>query len=151
MGPEGFGFTKEPGTAMASAMIVAVFVSLPFTIYTLLAGVQSVPSDSIEAAKMDGAGRFRTYFSVILPQLRSSLAVAVLINIINVFNNLPILKIMTGDLPGYESDTLMTYIFKTMQMDQRIDLASALSVLNFVIVLVIVAIYVRVVKPLKEV
>jgi len=151
VGSEGFGFTKNPGSALASAMLVAVFVSLPFTVYTLLAGVQSVPGDTIEAAKVDGAGRMRTYFSVILPQLRSSLAVAVLINIINVFNNLPILKIMTGDLPGYQSDTLMTYIFKTLQGDQRIDWASALSVVNFLVVAVIVVIYVRTVKPLKEV
>lgn len=76
---------------------------------------------------------------------------AVLINIINVFNILPILQVMTGDLPGYESDTLMTYIFKTMQLDQRIDIASALSVVNFAVVAVIVAIYVKTVKPLKEV
>ncbi|RKW69573.1 carbohydrate ABC transporter permease [Galactobacter caseinivorans] len=151
VGPDGFGFTKSPVSALGSAMAIAVFVSLPFTIYTLLAGIQSVPADTIEAAKMDGAGRLRTYFSVVLPQLRNSLAVAVLINMINVFNNLPILQIMTKDLPGYESDTLMTYIFKTMQFDKRIDWASALSVLNFAIVALIVLIYVRVVKPLKEV
>ncbi len=151
VGGEGIGFTKDPALALGAAMVVAVFVSLPFTIYTLLAGVQSVPADTIEAAKMDGAGRLRTYFSVILPQLRGSLAVAVLINIINVFNNLPILRVMTGDLPGYESDTLLPYIFKVMQDDQRIDWASALSVLNFAVVAVIVVIYVRVVKPLKEV
>ncbi|WP_291277955.1 carbohydrate ABC transporter permease [Galactobacter sp.] len=148
---DGFGFTKNPVSALISAMVVAIFVSLPFTVYTLLAGVQSVPGETLEAATVDGAGRWRTYFSVVLPQLRNSLAVAVLINIINVFNNLPILQVMTGDLPGYESDTLMTYIFKTMQLDQRIDIASALSVVNFAVVAVIVAIYVKTVKPLKEV
>jgi multiple sugar transport system permease protein len=151
VGSDGYGFTKEPVPALISAMVVAIFVSLPFTVYTLLAGVQSVPGDTLEAAKMDGAGRWRTYFSVVLPQLRNSLAVAVLINIINVFNNLPILQVMTGDLPGNDSDTLMTYIFKTMRLDQRIDIASALSVLNFAVVAVIVVIYVKTVKPLKEV
>ena len=148
---EGFGFTKNAVPAMAVAIIVAVFVSIPFTTYTILAGLQAIPGETLEAARVDGAGRWRTYISVILPQLRGALAVAVLINIINVFNNLPILKIITGSIPGYSADTLMTYIFKVLQFDRRLDISSALSVVNFAIVLVIVAIYVKTVKPMKEV
>ncbi|THJ66242.1 sugar ABC transporter permease [Arthrobacter echini] len=145
-----YGFTKNVTAALGAAIVVGIFVSIPFTTYTLLAGLQAVPADILEAAKMDGAGRVRTYFLVILPQLRSALAVAVLINVINVFNNLPILRIMTGSIPGYDADTLMTYIFKVLQFDRRLDLASALSVLNFAIVIVIVAAYVKIVKPMKE-
>jgi multiple sugar transport system permease protein len=75
----------------------------------------------------------------------------VLINIINVFNSLPILKVMTGSLPGYDADTIMTMIFKYIQVQNKIDVASALSVVNFAIVLIIVVIYLRVVRPMKEV
>jgi len=146
-----YGWTKNAPSAFAWSIAIAVFVSLPFTTYTILAGLQTVPAEVLEAARMDGAGRTRTYFSVILPQLRSALAVAILINIINVFNSLPILKVMTGSIPGYDADTVMTLIFKYIQTDHRIDVASALSVVGFVIVLVIVAVYVRVVKPMKEV
>lgn len=149
--PEGFGWTRNPGTAFAWSIAVAVFVSLPFTTYTLLAGLQTVPGDVLEAAKMDGAGAARTYWYVILPQLRGALAVSVLINIINVFNSLPILRVMTGSIPGYDADTIMTMIYKYLQNQHKIDTASALSVVAFVIVLIIVAIYVRVVKPMKEV
>lgn len=148
---EGYGWTKNAIPAMAVSVVVAIFVSIPFTTYTLLAGLQAVPDDTLEAARMDGASRWNTYFLVVLPQLRSALAVSVLINIINVFNNLPILKVMTGSIPGNSADTLMTYIFKVLQFDQRLDLSSALSVLNFAIVLVIVAIYVKTVKPMQEV
>lgn len=148
---EGFGWTKNAVPAMAVSVIVAIFVSIPFTTYTLLAGLQAVPTETLEAARMDGAGRWKTYIFVVLPQLRSALAVSVLINIINVFNNLPILKIMTGSIPGNDADTLMTYIFKVLQFDRRLDLSSALSVLNFAIVLVIVAIYLKTVKPMQEV
>ncbi|GAA1876134.1 sugar ABC transporter permease [Paeniglutamicibacter psychrophenolicus] len=148
---EGFGFTKNAVPAMAVAIVVAIFVSIPFTTYTILAGLQAIPNETLEAARMDGANRWGTYLFVILPQLRGALAVAVLINIINVFNNLPILKIITGAIPGYSADTLMTYIFKVLQFDRRLDISSALSVVNFAIVLVIVAIYVKTVKPMKEV
>ena len=148
---EPYGWTKNAVSAFSWSIGIAVFVSLPFTTYTILAGLQAVPADILEAAKMDGTGRIRTYFSIVLPQLRGALAVAILINIINVFNSLPILKVMTGSIPGYDADTVMTLIFKYIQTDHRIDVASALSVVSFAIVLVIVAIYVRVVKPMREV
>ena len=131
--------------------MVAVFVSLPFTTYTILAGLQTVPGETVEAARIDGASGLRTYFSVVLPQLRGAVSVAVLINIINVFNSLPILRVMTGSIPGYDADTIMTMIFKYMQNQRQIDLASALSVIAFLVVIGIVAIYVRVVRPLEEV
>ncbi len=146
-----FGFTKSMPSAFIIAIVIAVFVSLPFTSYTILAGLQGVPGEVLEAAKMDGATPARTYFSVILPQLRDSIAVAVLINIINVFNNLAILKLITGSLPGYDADTLITRMFKWIQVDQRLDVASAMSVVNFAIVLAVVAAYVKIVKPMKEV
>ncbi|MBC7590181.1 MAG: sugar ABC transporter permease [Salinibacterium sp.] len=149
--PEGFGWTRNPGTAFAWSIAIAVFVSLPFTTYTILAGLQSVPGEVLEAAKVDGAGPIRTYFGVVLPQLRAALSVAVLINIINVFNSLPILKVMTGSLSGYDADTIMTMIFKYIQVQNKIDVASALSVVNFIIVLLIVALYLRVVRPTKEI
>lgn len=148
---EGFGWTKSAVSAMFVSVIVAIFVSIPFTTYTLLAGLQSIPQETLEAARVDGAGRWQTYLFVILPQLRSALAVSVLINIINVFNNLPILKVMTGSIPGTNADTLMTYIFKVLQFDRRLDISSALSVVNFAVVVLIVAIYVKTVKPMKEV
>lgn len=146
-----YGFTKNVVPAFTVAIIIAVFVSLPFTTYTILSGLQTISAEVIEAARMDGAKPWTIYTSIVLPQLRGAIAVAVLINIINVFNSLPILKIMTGSIPGYDADTIMTLIFKLLQGSQRIDLASALSVVAFAIVIIIVAIYVKLVKPMQEV
>lgn len=149
--PEGFGWTRNPETAFLWSIVIAIFVSLPFTTYTILAGLATVPADALEAAKMDGAGPVRTYWTIVLPQLRGALSVAVLINIINVFNSLPILKVMTGSIPGYGADTIMTMIFKYIELQKKVDVASALSVVAFLIVIVIVAAYVKIVKPMKEV
>jgi len=149
--PEGFGWTKHADTAFAWSIAIAVFVSLPFTTYTILAGLQSIPGQALEAAKIDGASPARTYVSVVLPQLRAALSVAILINIINVFNSLPILKVMTGSIPGYDADTIMTMIFKYIQVQHHVEVASALSVIGFLIVLAVVAIYLRAVRPMKEV
>jgi multiple sugar transport system permease protein len=145
-----FGFTKQPLPAFGVAMAVAVFVSLPFTTYTLLAGLQAVPEDILEAARIDGAGPGSTYRHVVLPLLRPAIGVATLINIINVFNSLPILRTITGAIPGYDADTTTTLIFKLIQSDRRVDTASALSVVNFALVLVITLVYVRVAGPTRE-
>ena len=145
------GKDTKTATTMAQAKAVTGCLVQPFTTYTILAGLQTVPGETVEAARLDGAGGLRTYFSVVLPQLRGAVSVAVLINIINVFNSLPILRVMTGSIPGYSADTIMTMIFKYLQNQRQIDLASALSVIAFFVVIVIVAVYVRVVRPLKEV
>jgi multiple sugar transport system permease protein len=145
-----FGFTRRPVPAFIVSMAVAVFVSLPFTTYTILAGLQMVPGEVVEAARMDGAGAFRTYRSVVLPILRPAIAVAVLINIINVFNSLPILRTLTGSIPGHQADTTTTLIFKFIQQHRQIDTASALSVLNFGIVLIVIGIYLYIVKPMRQ-
>ena len=145
-----FGFTKQPVPAFAVAMGVAVFVSLPFTTYTLLAGLQTIPDDVLEAARIDGAGRFASYRLVVLPMLRPAIAVATLINIINVFNSLPILRIIAGSIPGYDADTTTTLIFKLIQTERQVDTASALSVVNFGLVIVITLIYLRIARPMRE-
>lgn len=145
-----YGFTKRPTPAFIVSMATAVFVSLPFTTYVFLAGLQGIPEEILEAAEVDGAGPVRRYFSVILPSLRPALAVATIINIINVFNSLPILRTLTGSIPGYSADTTTTRIFKLIQADRQVDTASALSVVNFLIVLVIILVYLRVVRPMKE-
>jgi multiple sugar transport system permease protein len=147
--PYGFLMSATPG--FLSAMAVAVFVSVPFTTFVVLAGLQTVPHDVLEAAQIDGAGRVQTYWQVVFPMLRPALAVAAIINIINVFNSLPILKTMTGSVPGYDADTTTTLLFKLIQNDRQIDTASALSVVNFIVIIVVIGIYLKVVKPMREV
>lgn len=147
---EPFGFLKNAWPGFLSAMAVAVFVSVPFTTFVFLAGLQTVPHDVLEAAQIDGASRVQTYWRVVFPMLRGALAVATIINVINVFNNLPILKTMTGAIPGYDADTTTSLMFKIIQNDRQIDTASALSVVNFVVVVVVIGIYLRVVRPMRE-
>ena len=145
-----FGFTKNAVPAFLVSMGIGIFVSLPFTTYTLLAGLQTIPEETLEAAQVDGAGPWRSYLEIVLPSLRPALAVATIINIINVFNSLPILRTITGSIPGYNADTTTTLIFKFIQADREVDTASALSVVNFVLVLVVILVYLRVVRPMRE-
>ncbi|WP_227997311.1 carbohydrate ABC transporter permease [Nocardia australiensis] len=147
----GYGFTKQPTPAFLVAIVVAVFVSIPFTTYTILAGLQSIPSEVVEAGRVDGATSWQRYWHLILPQLRPAIAVATIINIINAFNSLPILQVITGSIAGFGADTTTTLTFKLIRQNQQVDTAAAMSVLNFVLIMAIIAIYVKVIRPTQQV
>ena len=133
----------DPSTAFPWLMAVAVFVSLPFTTYVLLAGLTSIPHDVYEAARVDGASTWQTYRGITLPLLRPAIMVAALINMINVFNSFPIIWVMTKGGPGYQTDTTTTFMYKIAFKNQDVGQSAAMAVVNFAIILVIVALYLR--------
>jgi multiple sugar transport system permease protein len=142
LGSQQADWLGRPTTALISMMAVAVFVSLPFTTFALLAGLQSIPTDVYEAARVDGAGTWRIYRSMTLPLLRPAILVAVLINVINVFNSFPIIWEMTRGGPGYATSTTTTMMFILKQ--SWIGESAALSVINFLLVVVIAVVFLRV-------
>ncbi|NGO67046.1 sugar ABC transporter permease [Streptomyces sp. SB3404] len=132
----------EPGTAWPWMMFVAVFVSLPFTTYTLLAGLQTISQDVYEAARIDGAGPWQTYWGITLPLLRPAFLVGVVINLINVFNSFPIIWAMTQGGPGSDTATSTVFMYKLKETD--IAESAAMSVVNFAMVVVLVLIFLKV-------
>ena len=118
---------------------MAIFVSLPFTTYAILSGLQGIPGDVYEAASIDGATSWRSYLAVTLPLLRPAILVATLINVINVFNSFPIIWEMTRGGPGYETATSTIYMVDLKQSD--VGQSASMSVINFLLVIVIVLVY----------
>jgi multiple sugar transport system permease protein len=131
----------RPTSAFIWMMVVAVFVSVPFSTYALLAGLQAIPEEVYEAAKVDGASRWRAYFGITLPMLRPALIVAALINVINVFNSFPIIWEMTRGGPGRETSTTTTFMYQLKQ--SYIGESAAMSVINFGLVIVLVLLFLR--------
>ncbi|MGW3404075.1 carbohydrate ABC transporter permease, partial [Streptomyces zhihengii] len=138
----------DPSTAWPWMMFVAVFVSLPFTTYTLLAGLQTVPGEVYEAARVDGAGTAQTYWRITLPLLRPAFLVGVVINLINVFNSFPVIWGMTRG--GPDSDTATTTVFMYQLKSSDIGESAAMSVVNFALVLVMVVLFLKVSRWNKE-
>jgi multiple sugar transport system permease protein len=132
----------RPEAAIWWMIGVAVFVSVPFTTYAILAGLQSIPGDVYEAARLDGATSWRAYVSITLPMVRPALLVAVLINIMNVFNSFPIIWAMTAGGPGDQTAT--TTIFMYQLKSSSIAESAAMSVVNFGIVIVLVGLFIKV-------
>jgi multiple sugar transport system permease protein len=132
-------------TVMAAMVAVGIFVSLPFTTYVVLAGLSAIPGEVYEAARVDGASSWRTYRSVTLPLLRPALLVAVVLNVIYVFNSFPIVWTLNDRNPGFAHDTMITYMYKIAFKSSLRDvgLAAALGVVNVVVILLAVVLYLR--------
>ena len=142
-------WVNNPGSSFYFLMWVAVFVSVPFTSFVLLAGLQSIPADIIEAASVDGATSWQIYRRIKFPLLRNSLLIATIINLINVFNSFPIIWVMTRGGPGYDTDTTTTFAYKLAFIESNMGQSTALGVFNFMIILVIVGFYLRITKATR--
>jgi len=138
-------------TVMGAMIAVGIFVSLPFTTYVLLAGLQAIPPDVYEAARVDGASVWRAYASVTLPLLRPALLVATVLNVIYVFNSFPIVWTLNDRNPGFAHDTTITYMYKIAFKSSLRDvgLSAALGVVNVALILLAVTLYLRTV-PWRE-
>jgi ABC-type sugar transport system permease subunit len=138
----------KPSTAWPWMIFVAIFVSLPFTTYTLLAGLQTIPGDVHEAARIDGASGWQAYLRITLPLLRPAFLVGLVINLINVFNSFPVIWGMNEGGVNYANAT--TTVFMYGLKGHTIGESAAMSVVNFVLVLLMVLVFLRISRWNKE-
>lgn len=135
---------QDSSTSFWCLIIVGIIVSIPFSTFVLLAGLQAIPADVYEAARVDGAGPVQIYRKVTFPLLRPALLTSAVLNTIYVFNSFPIIWVITGKLPGDQTDTTMTFMYK-IAFTYRLDVgeAAALAVLNVIVLLVVVTFFLR--------
>jgi multiple sugar transport system permease protein len=138
-------FLGDDRWTMASMILVGIFVSVPFTAYVFVAGLTSIPTDVYEAAKIDGAGPWQTYWRITLPLLRPALVVASVLNIIYVFNSFPIIYTLNDRNPGFLHDTTITFMYKLAfkSAEHDVGMSAAAGIFNVVLILIVVVIYLR--------
>ncbi|MEO3887348.1 ABC transporter permease subunit [Nonomuraea sp. B5E05] len=139
---------KDPATALYSVMAVGIITSMPFTTYVLLSGLQTVPHDVLEAARIDGASAWATWRRVTLPILRPSIMIALVLNMLHVFNAFTVIWVIMGKTAGNHADTTVTWLYKiafTAQLDSGE--AAALGVLNVAFLLLLILAFVLVLRP----
>ncbi len=134
-------WTPTPGAYFAWEIACGIFVTIPFVCFTVLSGLQSIDDSYYEAATVDGAGYFQKLFNITLPLVSNSLTVATVLNIIYVFNSFPIVWTMTKGDPAYQTDTLVTYLYKLAFYNGKQGEAAAVSVIGFTILLICASIY----------
>lgn len=124
---------------------LGILVSIPFTITIFLGGLSSIPQDLYEAAKMDGANLWQQFKRITYPLLRPFINMAIVLNVIYVFNSFPIIWVLTQGGPNNETDILVTYLYKQAFNFGHIGEASAVSIVMFSVLLVFTIFYARMV------
>ncbi|GHD00068.1 carbohydrate ABC transporter permease [Zhihengliuella salsuginis] len=127
-----------------------VWAMLPFSMLILLAGLQGVPREIIEAAKIDGAGTMGRHLHIILPSIRGMVgfvAIITIMDVLRVFDNLIPLA-PNAVLNGNETIALYTYNMAFQDGGQELGLGSVINVLTILIMLVMLIPFIR--NTMKE-
>jgi multiple sugar transport system permease protein len=112
---EPIAWLASPGTAMTAVVIANIWYGVTFFAIMILAALQSIPDELYEAAALDGAGRTRTLFQIVIPYIRTTLVLTVLLRVIWTFNFPDLIFGMTGGGPNDETHIVTTWMIKTTQ------------------------------------
>ena len=122
----------------------------PFIFIIVIAGLQALPSEVVEASTIDGANWWQQVFLVKLPMIKSILVIALLMRLIDVFRGMEVMLIMTGGGPGRSTELLSLHIYNRAFETQQLGYASAISVLLIVIVFAISTMILTMANPMKS-
>lgn len=103
----------DSSTAMIALVMVDVWHWAPYFMLTFIGALASLPQETIEAGQIDGAGRFRIFFGIVLPQLKGVLAITILLKTIFSVKMLEQVITMTSGGPGTETSTVPHKVYET--------------------------------------
>ena len=127
----------DPTLALFSCAAVNIWQWTGFSMLLYFAGLTGIPSDVIEAAVIDGASKSRTFFSIVIPMLRSTHFSLLILGAIGVLKTFDIIYVLTKGGPNYATEFFSTYIFTTSFEQYKQGYASAYSVVLMVVALAI--------------
>jgi ABC-type sugar transport system permease subunit len=133
---------------------VAIFVAdswknIPFVAIILLAGLQVIPNEVYEAAKMDGATWWQAFRRITLPMLKPALSVAVIFRTLQALLVFDVVYIMTGGGPGTSTEVLSYLNFREFIINTDFGIGGAMSIMLIVLALIVSFIYVQVFRPTR--
>ncbi|MEV6629557.1 sugar ABC transporter permease [Actinoplanes sp. NPDC051470] len=151
LGLGAYNWTYDRMVAFALVGAVVVWHSFPFVMVTLYAGIEAIPSSVLEAAAIDGAGAWRTFWQIMVPILRPLLAIVVIQSIIWDFKVFTQIYVMTagGGIAG-QNLTLNVWAYQQAFAAGEYGLGSAIGVVMMVILLVITLLYLRTLRRSGE-
>ena len=123
--------------ALPSILLANVWQILGFYMIILLAGLQNIPQNLYEAASIDGASGRQQLFRITLPLLKPSIFLAFVIGIMTSFTSFDLVYVMTQGGPAHSSELLVTYIYKNAFELSKVDYAAALTVVQFLLLVVL--------------
>ncbi|MFO7323907.1 MAG: sugar ABC transporter permease [Chloroflexota bacterium] len=134
-------WTGDPNLALISVMIVDIWHWTSFLFLILLAGVESLPHELSEAARVDGANEWQVYRHVLLPMMRPTIIVALMLRTILAFKVFDEIFLLTGGGPGTASQVISMHIYTVFFEQFRLGYGALLALLMALIISVFVIFY----------
>lgn len=138
------------GSAVIAMMVADIWKTTPFVVIILLGGLQMISSEYYEAAVIDGANKWQTFWRITFPLLRSSIALAALFRILQAFGMFDLPFVLTGGGPGTATTTLAMLGEQTLFADLHFGTGTAVAVSTVLIVLVVCLIFLSAFRSLVE-
>lgn len=139
-----------PSRALFSIVLIDVWQWTPFMLLLLSAGLESLPQDCYDAAKVDGAGALATFVYVTLPLLRPVILVTILVRMLDAFRVFEYIYTITRGGPGGATETLMYHVYQIGFRFFRMGEASAKAVVFAFMISVIVLLVFYILKRVEE-
>ncbi len=127
-----YRMSMTPASVKALIMLHGIWYSTPFAMITLFAGLQSLPQEMLEAAKVDGANTLQRTWYVVIPHLRSLLVFISLVAIMDSYRVFDSIFVLTKQNPLFKADTIMFYNFKMALGFGQLGKANAMAVLTVI-------------------
>lgn len=128
IGVDKIGFLSSETWAIPTIALINVWRHVGYTALLIFAGLQMLPNDVFEAAKLDGAGEFRSFFSITMPLLRPIMALVLIMTVIGSFQVFDTVAVTTGGGPANATNVLQLYIYDVAFGRFQFGYASAMSV-----------------------
>lgn len=136
-------WTASPGLAMLSVIAVDVWQWTPFVFLVLLAGLQAIPQEPYEAARLDGSSAWQTLRFITLPLLKPAMLIALLLRTMDLLRVFDQIYILTEGGPGFATETVSLYIYRAAFRFFDFGYAAAMSFVLLIITNLISAGYIR--------
>lgn len=130
-------FLHDPQLALPAIMLTSIWQGTGFQMVILLAGLQGIPVQLYEAARIDGANSWRCFWHITLPQLRNTLIFVMLVTTILAFRLFEQVQIMTHGGPRNATTTVMYEAVQAAFNRQQVARGAAITVIFFLVVLLV--------------
>lgn len=140
------GWLDSPFWARFVVILGEVFQNTPFAAIILYAGLQSMPMDQIEAARIDGANNWQLFRRIKLPNLRQLIIIIFMMRTMDAFRLFDRINVATGGGPGTATETLAIYNYTTTFTKLRVGRGCAIGVLTLIILAVLIRIIMKIMR-----
>lgn len=139
-------WTANPDTSLLTIMITDVWQWTPFMMLLILAGLESISPELLEAAKVDGANVWQVFRHVKLPLLMSVIIIGLLIRMMDTFKTFDLVVLLTGGGPGSSSETIAYYTYLNGFQFFSMGYTAAMAFIQLVVIIIISRIFLSIQK-----